>query len=83
MPADMPDLASQLRTIAESARTLRDAGVSGTVRVGDVEFTLDGPEPQRVASQQDEVSGNALDDLRTYGLSEGSQLPGLPRPQRT
>jgi hypothetical protein len=80
----MPDLASQLRTIAEQARSLRDAGVSGTVRVGDVEFTLDSPAPQQqTASQSDAVSTGALDDAATYGLKPGSALPGFPEPRRS
>jgi hypothetical protein len=76
MPTDMPDLAEQLKTIAENARRLRDAGISGTVKVGDVEFTLEPPDIQPSnEAKRDATSTNALDDAATYGLPPGSAPP--------
>lgn len=83
MPTNMPDLAAQLRTIAENARALRDAGISGTVKVGDVEFTLEPPEARE--QQQSDTSSaatNSLDDATTYGLRPGSALPGFTDPRQ-
>lgn len=83
MPTDMPDLAAQLRVIAESARSLRDAGITGTVKVGDVEFTLEPPElREQPQAQQSQASTNALDEAATYGLRPGSPLPGFIDPRR-
>lgn len=81
----MSDLATQLRTIAEQAKALRDAGVSGTVRVGEVEFTLEPSAPVQASGAGDPKQQgepvSAFDDPTTYGLAEGSVVPGLPKPQ--
>lgn len=83
MHTDMPDLDQQLKTIAENARRLRDAGISGTVKVGDVEFTLEPPDaPPEQRTDQAPSSTNSLDDATTYGLRPGSALPGFTDPRR-
>lgn len=83
MPTDMPDLDQQLKTIAENARRLRDAGISGTVKVGDVEFTLEPVEqPVEQRTDQPPTSTNSLDDAATYGLRPGSALPGFTDPRQ-
>ncbi len=77
----MTDLAGRLRTIAEHAKLLRDAGVSGTVTVGDVQFTVTAAEPAMVAlTAADSTSPRALDDAATYGWPEGTPPPGFKRP---
>lgn len=78
----MGDLASQLRVIAEAAPALRKAGVS-TVRLGDVEFTLHGEaiEMRTTTTTQPEPR-NAFEDHNTYGLAEGSTLPGFRDPRK-
>jgi hypothetical protein len=79
----MPDLAEQLKTIAENARRLRDAGITGTVKVGDVEFTLEPPDrPVDQITDQAPTSTNSLDDATTYGLRPGSALPGFTDPRQ-
>ncbi len=79
----MADLAELLRTIAEHAGALRDAGIEGRVRVGDVEFSLvDKREQQSNAPAEDSSPKNALDDPSTYGFAAGSSLPGFTDPRK-
>lgn len=77
----MSDLASQLRTIVEYAKQLRDAGVEGEVSVGDVRFTLE-PRAAEQAPTTAPGPATALDDHRTYGYPEGSALPGFVDPRK-
>lgn len=75
------DLAAQLRTIAEHAKALRDAGVV-TVKLGDVEFTLGATAEQMAPTQaQTESPPSTLSDPATYGYAEGSTLPGFRDPR--
>ncbi len=77
----MADLAAQLKTIASHVRALRDAGVS-TVKIGDVEFTLQPLIPEGVPTTKDEAPKKALDDAATYGYADGSSLPGFRDPRK-
>lgn len=67
------DLAAQLSTIAEHAPKLRAAGITGLVKVGEVEFVV---EPEVVFDDDDDeqMSGpspaSALDDPMTHNGSK-------------
>lgn len=60
------DLDEQLKTIAARAKELRDAGVTGRIKIGDVSFELVGADPAPPPAQ-DEEPKNPLDDADTYG----------------
>lgn len=78
----MTDLAAQLKIIAEHAKLLRDAGITGTVCVGGVEFTLRDDTPAPVTKPAPDEPRGTLDDHVTYGLPEGATLPGFVDPQK-
>ena len=69
------DLAKQLRTIAEEAPKLREAGVFGRVKAGDVEFNL--AETPAEATQSVEDDDDPLNDPATYGFRRGGKIPTL------
>lgn len=81
------DLEDTLAAIASKAKAMREAGVVGTVTIGDVSFVLDGPEqqaPVMTAPQAPELA--AIDDPITYGMTEmptrrqrGTRLPDESR----
>lgn len=75
------DLESTLALIAKQAPALRTAGVSGRVRVGEVEFYLSDPPAPSTTGTDDEAKSNLdpLDDEATYG---GSVPVRRERPRR-
>lgn len=61
------ELGEALTMIAEKAKPLRDAGVFGRVRIGDVEFEVCDIASPQSAPAVPEAPVNALDDGDTYG----------------
>lgn len=75
----MNDLAKQLETIAAHAPKLRGAGVR-TLSIGEISMELAPPDPAPPVSVADEKTKRDLDDVVTYGLPEGAEVPGFRRP---
>lgn len=67
MTAD--DLDKTLGIITAKAKALRDAGICGVVKVGDIEFRLTEPETPQLTGTDDaaESTRHALDDPHTFG----------------
>lgn len=62
------ELEQALVAIAKGATALRAAGVTGLVKIGDVEFVLSDPEPTTTGTDDaSESARHALDDPHTYG----------------
>lgn len=85
----MPSLPEFIDLLLVHGSALRRAGVIH-LRLGDLEASLVPPpaEPSVDLEQMlgyrdedEEGSGDPLDDPATYGLPRGAQLPGLRRPE--
>lgn len=71
------ELAALLDTIADATPRLRDAGVRGRVKVGELEFEVGPGEVEDTTTTKQAVDeGDPLDDPTTYGLPPGSPIPG-------
>lgn len=78
----MDDLDKTIATLIANGPDLRRAGYQ-SVQVGAVSFTLHPPEPVEAAPPQTvEESSDPLNVASTYGLAEGSKLPGFPDPRK-
>jgi hypothetical protein len=70
------DLDDTLKTIAANAKAMRDAGVTGRVVAGGVEFELAPDAAPVVAKQLPDVVVSPLDDETTFGTD------GVPQRRR-
>lgn len=63
----MNDLETTLDVIARKAQALRDAGVTGEIRVGDIHFEITPAPSTPAASNDQEPIANPEKDPDTYG----------------
>lgn len=70
-------LEETLTIIATKAKGLRDAGVFGLVRIGEIEFRLDSPDPVMLPAKN-ETEMAPINDPDTYG-GEMPRRRGAPQ----